>query len=409
MRLRADRPPAVRESLAVDRDDDVMVAELVSPKLGRAVRSDDEAMSGIGNRSRIGRGLALTGMLVIFLIAPLADAWNRHVGAARIGFLVVLLAGFLALFANLVLTRDSTLAARPTPWRRMAVISALGLLLPVVAGPAWLIASGIVGACYAAYLPYRAAAAGVLSIAAYCGTYALLAGVDTGTVVVYAFEPLVIGGFAYASGRRVELIQQLRTTRRELARSAVAEERLRISRDLHDLLGHTLSVIAVKAELARRLLPADPERARREIGEVEAAARRALHDVRDAVTGYRAPSLAVELVSARRTLTAAGIRCLVDVPEDQRLPADADALLAWAAREATTNVVRHSAATRCDIRLAVAAHRVTLEVGNDGVGEPAGRSGNGLAGLAERVAELNGTLTAGPVAGGWQVRVEVPA
>jgi two-component system, NarL family, sensor histidine kinase DesK len=386
-------------------DGDPTLAAMISPKLGRQVDDDDTTGSGIG------RTLTLSGMLVIFLAAPLANAFQAHVGTPRLTLLAVELVLFLGLFANLVLTRDSVLVGRPTPFVRLGLLTVVGVLLPVVAGPGWLVATGIVGATYAAYLPARLAGGGVIVTGAYCGIYALAAGVDQGTAAVYAFEPLVIGGFAYASGRRVELIRQLRATRAELARTAVAEERLRISRDLHDLLGHSLSVIAVKAELARRTLPADPERAGREIAEVEATARRALHEVRDAVSGYRVPSLAVELVSARRAVTAAGVRCLVDAPEEWTLPPEVDALLAWAAREGATNVVRHSGATRCDIRLTIGAGEAALELSNDGpsVREDVPGRGNGLAGLAERVGGLGGELTAGVRgAGGYRLRVSVP-
>jgi two-component system, NarL family, sensor histidine kinase DesK len=315
---------------------------------------------------RLGRGLAMTGMLVLFLAAPLSEVISRRDGLARPLALVVALLAFLGLFANLVMTRDRDFQGRPTPRWRIAAITVTGLLLPVIGGSSWLTATGIAGACYAAYLPPRLAVAGVLAAGAFGGVYARLTGADDGAVLVYTLEPLVIGGFAYGSGRRAELIRQLRATRRELARTAVAEERLRIARDLHDLLGHTLSVIAVKAELARRLVPADPARAQREIGEVEAAARRALEEVADAVTGYRRPSLAVELTSARRAVAAAGIRCVLDAPAQWALPPDIDALLAWAVREGATNVIRHSGGTRCDIRLVLRDDRATLEVTDDG-------------------------------------------
>jgi two-component system, NarL family, sensor histidine kinase DesK len=412
----AAQPAAPSESAApaaaVPSDgDDVMVGALVNPKLARALADDEDE-----HRSGLSRALPLTGMLVIFLAAPLADVIQRHVSPVRIVFLAALMTAYLGLFSNLVLIRDRDLVGRPTPWARIVALTVFGLLLPVFSGPLWLTATGIVGACYAAYLPPRPALIGVLTTGAYCGVYAVAAHVDSGNALVFAFEPLVIGGFAYASGRRVELIRQLRATRGELARSAVADERLRISRDLHDLLGHSLSVIAVKAELARRMLPADPERAGREIGEVEATARRALQEVRDAVTGYRAPSLAVELVSARRAINAAGIRCLVDAPENHRLPKDVNALLAWAAREGATNVVRHSAATRCDIRLTVTATQATLELtddgcaaGQDGTGREGTPDGHGLAGLAERTAALGGALEAGPrERGGYRLSVRVP-
>jgi two-component system sensor histidine kinase DesK len=396
MRVRAGRDAAAGE-LMLPRAD---------PGAGVPVGGEEDEV-----RSGIGRGLAMTGMLVLFLAAPIAQLFQQRGGLLRPILLAGVLAVFLALFANLVMTRDRDLRGRPTPWWRLGALTVVGLVLPFVGDVTWLTVTGIIGATYAAYLPRVPAVLGVLAAGAFGGVFALVAGADDGTALVYTFEPLVIGGFAYASGRRVELIQQLRATRRELARTAVAEERLRISRDLHDLLGHSLSVIAVKAELARRMLPVDAARAEREIGEVEAAARRALHELGDAVTGYRAPSLAVELVSARRALTAAGIRCALDAPEEWDLPPEVDALLAWAAREGVTNVVRHSAAARCDLRLTIGTDTAALEVADDGRGptEPEkGRAGgNGLPGLAERAAGLGGALST-DTADGFRLRVSVP-
>jgi two-component system sensor histidine kinase DesK len=371
--------------------------------------------------------MAMTGMAVLFLTSPIADLVRHRNGVLRPVLLVLGLVVFLGLFANLVLTRDMDYAGRPRPWRRVVALTAVGAAMPLVGGTAWIPLVGITGAAFAAYLPRRVGTAGVLLAGACSAALAVAAHADGASVLIFACEPLVIGGFAYASGRRVELIQQLRATRRELARTAVAEERLRISRDLHDLLGHTLSVIAVKAELARRMVPVDPARAEREIGEVEAAARRALHEVGEAVTGYRNPSLAGELASARRALTASGIDCAVDAPTDWVLPPEVDTLLAWAAREGATNVVRHSHASRCTFRLSIDASTAALEVVDDGRGlagtgggdpggtgsgtvRSAGRTGgHGLAGLAERAGRLGGRLAADAPGGrGFRLRVSVP-
>jgi two-component system sensor histidine kinase DesK len=199
---------------------------------------------------------------------------------------------------------------------------------------------------------------------------------------------------------------------------AVAEERLRISRDLHDLLGHSLSVIALKSELAGRTLESDPPRAAREIAELEAVARRSLAEVRQAVTGYRQPSLAAELAATRRMLASAGIDCRVDAPGSYDLPPEVDALLAWTVREGSTNIVRHSGARDARITVTVTGASASAELTDDGAGPPAGHAepaaatgtaGTGLAGLAERAARLGGTLQAGAGGhGGFRVRVTVP-
>ena len=209
--------------------------------------------------------------------------------------------------------------------------------------------------------------------------------------------------------------RELQAARRELADLAVAEERARIARDLHDTLGHSLSVIALKAELARRVLPDDPARAQTEIGDVETVAREALSSVRETLSGYRQPTLSMELAGARAALAAAGIDARVEpAPED--LPRDVDAVLGWAVREGVTNVLRHSVASRARVRVVVANGDAAVEIEDDGppteagdANEPGRRTGTGLTGLRERAAALGGGLEAGPVpSGGFRLRVAVP-
>ena len=148
--------------------------------------------------------------------------------------------------------------------------------------------------------------------------------------------------------RLLETVAELRRTRAELARVAVAEERERFSRDLHDLLGHTLSVMVVKAQAVRRLVATDPDAAAEHAADIERVGRTALLDVRQAVDAMRAPSLPEELLGARDALEAAGIRATIDAG-DADLPEDAGAALAWALRESITNVLRHSGADSCSI------------------------------------------------------------
>jgi two-component system sensor histidine kinase DesK len=241
---------------------------------------------------------------------------------------------------------------------------------------------------------------------------------DYGALLAAFAVPLLGGLFAYSAERRNVLIYALKETRAELARMAVAEERLRISRDLHDLLGHSLSVIALKSELAGRMIETDPQRAAKEIAELEAVARRSLAEVRQAVTGYRQPSLAAELAATRRMLASAGIDCRVDAPGSYDLPPEVDALLAWTVREGSTNIVRHSGARDARITVTVTGASASAELTDDGAGPPAGHAepaaatgtaGTGLAGLAERAARLGGTLQAGAGGhGGFRVRVTVP-
>jgi len=207
------------------------------------------------------------------------------------------------------------------------------------------------------------------------------------------------------------LVTRLHAAQADVRALAVAEERARLARDLHDVLGHSLTTITVKTALARRLLEsgAPQERAMEEIRDTEELSRRALADIRATVSGQRRGSLAVELVTARAALRAAGIEA--DLPRAvDDVAAGLEEPLAYVLREGVTNVVRHSGASRCTVRLGAR----WLEVVDDGPGpaepaEPPGALGNGLAGLTERMAAVHGTLTAGPVAGGgYRLRAEVP-
>jgi two-component system sensor histidine kinase DesK len=233
-----------------------------------------------------------------------------------------------------------------------------------------------------------------------------------------------------------EAVRQLREAREELARRAVEEERMRFSRDLHDLLGHTLSVIVVKSEAARRLAPRDLEAALVQVSDIESVGRQALTEVREAVTGYREGSLSTDLDLAASALRAAGIEPVVH-RSGPPLAAQTEVLLGWVVREAVTNAVRHSGAERCEISVRGSAERVRLRVWDDGRGTAAGTAptvrergsecgvecgvenagtvsipvigGTGLKGLAERLAAAGGSLEAGPwPRGGFVVRAELP-
>jgi len=219
-------------------------------------------------------------------------------------------------------------------------------------------------------------------------------------------------------GRLVVMVRELDEARKEIARLAVSEERLRFARDLHDLLGHSLSSIALKSELADRLLADDPERpgAAKEVRDIQAIARGALKEVREAVSGYRQPTLGEELAGAKELLEAAGIECRIEDGAGP-LPKLAEAVLAWTVREGVTNVIRHSRARRCDIRLAREDATVHAEVVDDGRGpspargiEDGSAGGSGLSGLAERVAGFSGAaFEAGPrPEGGFGMSVVLP-
>jgi len=212
--------------------------------------------------------------------------------------------------------------------------------------------------------------------------------------------------------RLLETVSELRRTRAELARVAVTEERERFSRDLHDLLGHTLSVMVVKAQAVRRLAQIDPDAAAQHAADIERIGRTALLDVRQAVDAMRAPSLPEELVSARDALESARIRATVEAPPD--LPEDAGAVLAWALREAVTNVLRHSGASACTIAVTERDGELKLVVSDNGVGAPSrpavgsvARAG-GLDGLRDRMRAADGAVDAGTTDAGFRLVASVP-
>jgi two-component system sensor histidine kinase DesK len=194
----------------------------------------------------------------------------------------------------------------------------------------------------------------------------------------------------------------------EVRRLAATAERERIGRDLHDLLGHTLSLITLKLELSRKLLDRDPEAARRELREAERVARNALTEVRGAVTGYRAADLAAELASARLLVEASGINLEYDAPPNGLAPA-CEGDLALVLREAVTNIVRHARASRASVRFAADAQAVLMTVEDDGRGGLQAE-GNGLRGMRERVAAIGGTMSFDAGVGrGTRLLVRVPS
>jgi two-component system sensor histidine kinase DesK len=232
---------------------------------------------------------------------------------------------------------------------------------------------------------------------------------DDSEIGANAFNVLMSCGLVFAIRRMAGYIRELRATQAELARSAVEQERLRFSRDLHDLLGHTLSLVVVKAEVVRRLVPRDPEAAISQAADIETIGRNALAEVRQAVTGYRARTLAAELDGARTALSDAGIALTVR-EEGAPLPPEADALFGWAVREGVTNVIRHSRAGRCEIAVHQAGDQTTLEIRDDGVGPSGSAAGNGLRGLSERLDAAGGSLRfAAGGTGGFLLTATLPA
>ena len=268
----------------------------------------------------------------------------------------------------------------------------------------------IYAAAVAAYLePVRRA---VLVIAALVGVLGLMLAISpvplpwrfVGLAPALIFT-IVTGAANLFDAERERAQRRLRRADEEIERLAALAERERIARDLHDLLGHTLSLIVVKSELAARLAESEPARAGDEMRDVERIGREALAEVRAAVVGYRAKGLRGELDGARRALAAAGVEATVeaDLPA---LPIAYESALALALRESVTNVVRHADARHATIRIAVEESTVVLEVTDDGRGGSA-PEGAGLTGMRERIAALGGAVQRDGESG-MRVRVTLP-
>jgi two-component system sensor histidine kinase DesK len=355
---------------------------------------------------------------LFFLFATVVSELRSHFTFGRLLAIGLWTAVFVAVWLWLML-RNPFRAAEPEPAERQLQIGLIIALFALVTyfnlvygpGLSWLyiyvqFAIGIT-------LPTRTAVQAIILV-----TLAAAA-IDVATgrwsdalnqvpgVAVYGFVMVIVR-------RLVVTVRELDEAREEIAHlaafEAVAAERLRFARDLHDLLGHSLSLITLKSELAGRLLPADPDRAATEIADVERVARQSLREVREAVAGYRQPGLNAELDAARELLAAAGIDASIDATADV-LPPAIDSVLAWTVREGVTNVIRHSRARHCGIRITRDDCTIRAEVTNDGAGEPAAPPavGSGLSGLAERIAEQGGHLaTAARDGDGFTLSVTLP-
>ncbi len=342
-------------------------------------------------------------------------------GAALVVFVVCFVV-FVQTHPHTMTADGTVLDVRGSPRLRGAallLLAAIAVGTTLAYGSDWMVLFIFVVVSTVASLPLRYAGLSIAA-AAFTGMGVNVAGGRSAAPVLtglsWSLSICLAGSIALLLRRRGVMVEELRSSRDEVARlaaaDAVADERLRFARDLHDLLGHSLSVIVLKAELARRLLEREgaPLPALAEVGDVEDIARRALEEVREAVTGYRARSLRAELERTRDALGAAGIDVHAEVP-DQSLPPDLEALLARVLREATTNIVRHSRAAHAAVCLTCTTGSVRLEVSDDGVGPAAGGvgAGHGLRGLAEAVAGAAGRVEFGPAdEAGFRVVVELP-
>ena len=349
-----------------------------------------EFEAAAGNASRA--TMLLGGVWLLFMVEPVVSQWSRRDEPSYL-LAVVALVAFAAVYlaALSVHTRFRTRMILDMPLRQayayLAVLIALAVVIWIGLDQRGSGAVIYIAVVAAFALPTRHAAVAVPAVA--FSELALSASVPGWETDFYT--PSIAGGAGFmmwgvkqVMARNIELI----LVRTEKDRLVVEQERNRFARDLHDILGHSLTVIAVKTELARRLLDLDVERARSELDDLETLARESLADVRRAVQGYREITLPGEIARARAALTAAGI--------EHELPNSADdvaaphrELFAWVIREGVTNVIKHSRAASCRVHMSAMVVRVV----DDGKGTPSlDAAGHGLTGIRERAVALGATV-----------------
>jgi two-component system sensor histidine kinase DesK len=336
-----------------------------------------------------------------FLAFPLSDLLSGRLSASSEFLAAAGLVAFAACYLRLFWILPSIATERRHEGGALlAGIAALAAALSIAFGDEWLGLLVYLSIALALALPTRPALLGIAAVAA--AAVAITGELDV-AVQVIAFGLILVG-----VRRLMELVRELEAARAQVAELAAREERLRLSRDMHDLLGHHLSLIALKSQLARKLMGRDAGAAEREVRDIESVARSSLDEARAAVRGLRRASLAAELDAAREVLEAAGLEARIHSTEP--LPAGVEALLGFTAREGATNVIRHSDARRCEILARRVGDVAELEVRDDGAGgTTAAAEGSGLRGLAERMAEAGGTLETGPTdEGGFRLIARVP-
>lgn len=342
------------------------------------------------------------------LLTPGRPLWSVIGGFGGLGI-------FVALYLYLMLVRPLS-SLTPGDRRRrwppaLCILGLLAILLNVMYGTNWLGLFVYLVVASVLTLPLAVIWPVIGGIALTTGVIGYGERGDPVEVLIMTGVTLATGSSMVGVVQLVSTMLALRAARDDAARLAVAEERLRFARDLHDILGQSLSVIALKSELASRLIGAAPQQATSEMADVQRVARDALQQVREAVAGYHRPTLTAELRNAREVLEAAGIVCVQEVPTPlSSMPLTHETALAWTVREAVTNVIRHSHATLCTIRLALGAETADLVIADDGRGgsTPCDH-GTGLRGVCERIGHLSGQCSAGPQPQrGFEVQVRLP-
>jgi two-component system, NarL family, sensor histidine kinase DesK len=380
---------------------------------------------GTGSRWR----WLFSGVWLVYLIQPVSDLFH-HGGALWIAGGLVLVAAFCVIYMPLLMYHED----RPRlALAGLVTIAALAGLACVIYGsgwtPLWIYVSAAGGMVLASVATRQAAFFGVLVITACYLFFSWISHFGLGNTLAVALPVLLIGLAMIGFRLQMRLMHELAQARETVAKLAANEERLRLARDMHDLTGQSLSMITLKSELAAKRLSklsasAERDAVLTELDDIGRVSRQTLHDIREAVSGYRRPTLAIEVITARNALEAAGVG-LDDDPEltlrSGTFDPDTEAVLAWCLREAVTNVIRHSRARHCRIRLTERPGELSLEVADDGHGftrpdeddQPGSASpaGSGLRGVSERLSAVGGSLSLGPATNGhgFRLAATVPA
>ena len=361
-------------------------------------------------------GVVFTGVWLLYLIGPVVDLFSHHYSAPYIAVGLTIIVVFSALYLFLV-------PNWPAPHRYtlpgLVILALLATAACVIYGGTGAVALWIfMGSASGLLVADRRWAARAVVGCIACYVIFSATGHVSSTDFLSNLLPVMFIGFAMIGLRRqFQLTAELTRAREEVAQLAASEERLRLARDMHDLTGQSLSMITLKSELAARLLgrlpdSADRDRVRDEIEQVAGVSRQTLRDIREAISGYRRPTLAVEVITARAALASAGIATSDDADLtllSGTFDADAETALAWCLREAVTNVVRHSGAKNCYISLTHRAGVMSLTVRDDGRGHPpsdgcgtqpfpaaAVPHSSGLRGMSERLSAVGGALELRP-------------
>jgi two-component system sensor histidine kinase DesK len=363
------------------------------------LRLGEAGLRGGGTSLRRRRGRFYDFVWLVYSIFFLIDPIQRHSRNAWLEFVAAYLF-FLAIYAGMVYTKS-----RRNQLLLLIALAALGIAYyPLNAGACGMFIY------VAAFVPFVTETI-LVCVVTFVGVSAtmMLEGwllhLSPWNWAFCAFIAIAVGAGNLAAAQRMRANKRLDLAHEQIAHLAKLAERERIARDLHDVLGHTLSVVVLKSELAGKLLERDPERARSEIGDVEQIARKALGEVREAIRGYRSEGLAAEIARAQKTLDAAGVTLEFETTPPQLAPAE-ETVLSLIVREAVTNIVRHAQASRCRLEFAANGTGTALVVEDDGRGGIR-QEGNGLRGMRERVESMGGQLRIDS-AHGTRLVVEIP-